>query len=96
MAVIVEHRRDVLSGDLWADTASGSGGGQEGTDSRERVWRSARDSAEDAALRSAAGLPAAAAPEAAQAGAVGGRDRRHSGKRQAATQETTAYGEADF
>ena len=36
------HRRDVPSGDLWACTASGSGGGQESTVGSAGVWTGAR------------------------------------------------------
>jgi len=45
-------------------------------------------------VRGAARLPAAAADQAAQAGAVAGRDRRHSERRQAEASEAAAYGES--
>src|ERR1035437_5579439 len=92
----VEHRRDVQGGTLWAGTTGSSSRRQERACSSAGVWAGARNGAQDAALRRAAELPAAAVPEAARVGAVAGRDRRHSGRRQAATQETTAHGEADF
>ena len=69
------------------DTASGSGGGQESTVGSARVWTGAGDRAQDAGLFDSAGLPAERAGEAAQTGAVGGRDRRHSGRRQEPTRK---------
>jgi len=46
------------------------------------VWDIARVGGEDAALLGTAGLPAAAGGAAPEAGSVGGRDRRHPGRRQ--------------
>src|SRR5271155_2514380 len=96
MAEIVEHRRDVPGGDLWTYTPSGFSRGQKSTVGRAGVWTGARDSAEDAGLFDSAGLPAERAGEAAQAGAVDRRDRRHSGRRQDQTRQAAAYRPADL
>ena len=90
------HRRDVHRGDLWTCSASGVGGGQERACGGAGVWARARDRTQDAAVFGAAGLPAATAGEAAEAGAVDGRDRRDSGRRQEQPQEAAAHGEADL
>ncbi len=95
-AKLVEHRRDVPSGDLWACAAGGFGGGMKSTGGSAGVWTGAGDGAEDAGIFGSAGLPAAAAGEAAQAGAVAGRDRRHSGRRQEPPREAAAHGQADL
>src|SRR5271165_5318388 len=92
----MEHRRDVPGGDLRTGTASGSSGGQESASGSQGVWDIARDGAEDAGVCGAARLPATAADQAAQAGAVAGCYRRHSEGRQAETREAAAYGETDL
>jgi len=92
----VKHRRNVLGGTLWTYTASGFCRGKESTSGGTGVRRGPRERAQDAALRRAAGLPARASGEAAQAGAVAGRDRRHSERRPEPTQETTTHGQADL
>ncbi len=74
----MEHRRDVPGGDLRACTACGSCRGPPSASGSQGFWSVAGDGTEDAAVRSAAGRPAATADQAAQAGAVARRDRRHS------------------
>src|SRR5208282_1451026 len=96
MAWFMEHRRDVPGGDIRTCAAGGSCRGPESASGSQGVWPFARDGTEDAAVRSAARLPATAADQAAQAGPVAGRDRRHSGRRQAETCEATAHREADL
>src|SRR5271168_5648556 len=88
------HRRDVRGGDLWTRTAGGSSRGQESAGGSQGVWAVARDGTEDAAVRGAARLPATAADQAAQAGAMVGRHRRHSERRQAEASQAAAYGKA--
>src|SRR5271163_1867555 len=90
------HRRDVPSGDLWACAAFGAGGGTEPARGSAGVWDLAQDDPEDASLCGSAGISAAAAGEAPEAGAVVGRHRRHSGRRPAETGQATAYSEADL
>ena len=92
MAWFMEHRRDVPGGDIRACTAGGSCRGPESASGSQGVWAVARDGTEDAAVRGAARLPATAADQAAQAGAVAGRDRRHSedDKQRPAKQRHTA------
>jgi hypothetical protein len=87
----MEHRRDVRGGDLRTCTASGSRRRQESAGGGQRVWPFARYSTEDAAVRSAARLSVTAADQASEAGAVAGRHRRYSERRQAA-----AHIEADL
>src|SRR5450631_1563045 len=92
----VEHRRDVPGGDLWAYTACGFGRGQKSTVGSAGVWTGPRDDTQDVGLFDSAGLPAERASEAAQAGTVGRRDRRDSGRRQVQTSQTAAYRAADL
>ena len=87
----MEHRRDVPGGDLWACTASSSSGGQESACGGQGVWAVPRDSAEDATVRGAARLSATATNQAAQAWAVAGRNRRHSGRREPQLAEQWRY-----
>src|ERR1019366_2448698 len=96
MASLMEHRRDVPGGDIRACTACGSSRGPESASGSQGVWTFARDGTEDAAVRGAARLPAAAADQAAQAWPVVGRNRRHSGRRQAEAGEAAAHSEADL
>jgi len=67
----MEHRRDVPGGDIRACTSGGSSRGPESASGSQGVWSVAGDGTEDAAVRGAARLPATAADQAAQAGAVG-------------------------
>ena len=92
----MEHRRDVRSGDLRAGAASSSGRGQKSTVGRAGVWVGARDRAEDAGVFDSAGLPAEGTRETAEARPVGGRDRRHSGRRQDEASEAAPHGPADL
>src|SRR5208283_4966521 len=92
----VGHRRDVPSGDLWAYTASGFSRGQKSTIGRTGVWLGPGDGTQDVGLFDSARLPAERATEAAQAGAVDGRDRRHSGRRQDQASQAAAHRQADL
>ena len=56
----MEHRSGIRGGTLLACTASGSSRGRESAGRILRVWTVARDGTEDAAVRSAARLPATA------------------------------------
>jgi transposase len=78
----MEHRRDVRGGALWTCTASGSSRGQESAGGSQGVRAFARYGTEDAAVCGAARLPTTAADQAAQAGAVARRHRRHPERRQ--------------
>ena len=64
----MEHRRDVRGGDLRTSTASGSSRGHESTGGSQAVWAFARYGTEDARVRGATRLPAAAADQASQVG----------------------------
>src|ERR1022692_1686087 len=86
-AVIVEHRRDVLSGDLWACTASGFSRGQKSTVGSAGVWTGAGDGTQDVGVFDSAGLPGEKGGDRAQTGAVGRRDRRHPRRRQDQTSQ---------
>src|SRR3974390_3654576 len=90
----MEHRRDVRGGDLWTCTASGSSRREESAGGSQGVRAFTGDGREDAAVRGAARLPASAADQAAEAGAVAGRDRRHSERRQAEASQAEAYTQA--
>src|SRR5208283_4429749 len=92
----VGHRRDVPGGDLWTYTASGFSRGQKSTVGSTGVWTGPGDRAQDVGLFDSAGLPAERAREAAQVGAVGGRDRHDSGRRQDQTSQAAAYRPADL
>src|ERR1700731_5184838 len=95
-AWFMEHRRDVRGGDLWTCTASSSSRGQESAGGSQGVWAFARYGTEDARVRGAARLPAPAADQAAEAGPVVGRHRRHSERRQAEASQAAAPVEADL
>jgi len=90
------HRRHVHSGTVCACAASGPGRGEEPVDGSTGVWAGAKDGVEDARVRDAAGLSAAEAGTAAQAGAVTGRDRRHFERGQDAASQAASHGQADF
>ena len=71
----------------------------EGRSEREvaREFGLARETgAQDAALLDSTGLLAEGVGSAAETGAVAGRDRRHSGRRQEQTSQAAAHGEADL
>ena len=76
------HRRDVHSGTVCAGTAGGSCRGQEPAGGGPGVRAGAEDGTQDAGVFGAARVSAAEAGAAAQAGAVAGVHRRHSGRRQ--------------
>src|ERR1019366_5238298 len=88
--------RDVPGGDLWSYTARGFSRGQKSTFGSAGVWTGPRDGTQDVGLFDSAGLPAERASQAAQAGTVGRRDRRDSGRRQDPTSQTAAYRAADL
>ena len=90
------HRRYVHGGTVCASAAGGSCRGQEPASGGPGVWAGAEDDRQDAGVFLAARLPAAEAGPAAQAGTVAGRDRRHSGRGQAAAEEAAAHGQADL
>ena len=81
------HRRDVYGGDLRAGAASGSGRRTEPSIGGAGVWCLPQDDSEDADVLGSAGLSAATADTAAQAGALAGRDRRHSERGQDAARQ---------
>src|ERR1017187_9927591 len=82
--------------EIRACTACGSCRGPESASGSQGVWAIAGDGTEDAAVHGAARLPATAADQAAQAWPVAGRNRRHSGRRQAEAGEAAAHSEADL
>ena len=81
---------------LCAGSASCSGRKQERARGSAGVWTGAGDGAQDAALLDSTGLLAEGVGSAAETGAVAGRDRRHSGRRQEQTSQAAAHGEADL